>query len=80
MALWCHSDGAWNNGLILMRASNGNSWADVSNHMTPLWQAGDMEILNAGSRASYGRYHGLEIPNNRIKVCILSWWFKMLYK
>ena len=53
MALWCHGGGAWNNGLILMRASNGNSWADVSNHVTRLWQVGDMEILNVGSHASY---------------------------
>ena len=45
MALWCHGGGTWHNGLILMTASNGNSWADVAHHMTRLWQAGDMEIF-----------------------------------
>ena len=43
MALWRHGGGAWHNGLILTTVSNGNSWADVANHVTQLWQAGDMD-------------------------------------
>ena len=43
MALWRHSGGAWHNGLILMTASNVNSWADVANHVTRMRQAGDKE-------------------------------------
>ena len=43
MALRRHGGGAWRNGLILTTASNGNSWADVANHVTRLWQAGDTE-------------------------------------
>ena len=38
MALWRHD-----NGLILTAASNANSWADVTNDVARLWQAGDME-------------------------------------
>ena len=41
MALWCHGGGAWHSSLILTTASNGNSWADVANHVTRLWQVGD---------------------------------------
>ena len=43
MALWRHGGGAWHTGLILTTASNTNSWADVANHVTRLWQAGDTE-------------------------------------
>ena len=43
MALWRHGGGAWHNGLILLTASNGNSWAEIANHVTQLWQAGDRE-------------------------------------
>ena len=43
MTLWRHSCGAWHNGLILTTAGNANSWADVANHVTRLWQAGDTE-------------------------------------
>ena len=43
MALWRHGGGAWHNGLILMTASNANSWADIANHVTWLWPADDTE-------------------------------------
>ena len=43
VALWRHGRGAWHNYLLLATASNVNSWADVSNHVTWLWQAGDTE-------------------------------------
>ena len=45
MALWRHGGGTWHNGLILTTASNGNSWADVANHVTRLWQAGETEYF-----------------------------------
>ena len=35
--------GAWHNCLLLATASNVNCWADVANHVTWLWQAGDTE-------------------------------------
>ena len=43
MVLWHHGGGAWQNGLILTTVSNGNSWADVANHVIRLCQAGDTE-------------------------------------
>ena len=43
VALWRHGRGAGHNCLLLMTASNVNCWADVANHMTRLWQAGDMK-------------------------------------
>ena len=45
VALWRHGRGAWNNCLLLATASNVNCWADVANHVTWLWQAGDTENL-----------------------------------
>ena len=42
VASWRHGRGAWHNCLLLP-ASNVNSWADVANHVTQLWQAGDTE-------------------------------------
>ena len=38
-----HSRGAGHNCLLLTTASNVNCWADVANHVTRLWQAGDTE-------------------------------------
>ena len=43
VALWRHGHGAWHNCLLLTTASNVNSWAGVANHVTPLWQVGDIE-------------------------------------
>ena len=43
VALWRHGRGAWRNCLLLATASNVNCWADVVNHVTWLWQAGDTE-------------------------------------
>ena len=43
VTLWRHGRGAWYNRLLLATASNVNCWADVANHVTWLWQAGDME-------------------------------------
>ena len=43
VALWRHGRGAWHNCLLLATASNVNCWADVANHVTWLWQAGDTE-------------------------------------
>ena len=40
-ALWRHGGGAWHHGLFLTTTSN--CWADVANHETQLWQAGDTE-------------------------------------
>ena len=60
VALWRLGRGAWHNCLLLATASDVNCWADVANHLTWLWQA--------GSRASYGPYHGLELPNHGIKL------------
>ena len=45
LALWRHGRGAWHNCLLLATASNVNCWADVANHVTWLWQAGDTENL-----------------------------------
>ena len=42
-AFWRHGCGVWHNGLFLTTASNVNCWADVANHVTQLWQVGDME-------------------------------------
>ena len=70
IALWRHSGGAWHNGLYLITASKVNCWADVANHVAWLWQAGDTKIPNAGSRASYGLYHGLEVASHRINDMI----------
>ena len=44
-ALWCHDSGAWHNGLFLTTASNVNCWADIVNHLTQLWRAGDTEYF-----------------------------------
>ena len=41
VALWRHDRGAWHNCLLLATASNINCWADIANHVTWLWQAGD---------------------------------------
>ena len=43
VALWRHGRGALLNCLLLATASNVNCWADVANHVTWLWQAGDTE-------------------------------------
>ena len=43
VALWRHGRGAWHNCLLQATASNVNCWADVANHVTWLWQAGDTE-------------------------------------
>ena len=43
VALWRHGRGAWHNCLLLATASNVNCRADVANHVTWLWQAGDTE-------------------------------------
>ena len=40
-AFWRRGGGTWHNGLLLTTASNVNRWADVVNHVTRLWQAGD---------------------------------------
>ena len=43
VALWRHGRVAWHNCLLLATASNVNCCADVANHVTWLWQAGDTE-------------------------------------
>ena len=43
VALWRQGRGAGHNCLLLTRASNVNCSADVANHVTRLWQAGDTE-------------------------------------
>ena len=43
VALWRHGRGAGDNCLLLTTASNVKCWADVADHMTRLWQAGDTE-------------------------------------
>ena len=43
VALWCHGLDAGHNYLLLTTGSNFNCWADVTNHVTRLWQVGDME-------------------------------------
>ena len=43
VALWRHGRIAWHNCLLLVAASNVSCWADVANHVTWLWQAGDTE-------------------------------------
>ena len=43
VALWRHGRGDWHNCLLLATASNVNCWADVANHVTWLWLAGDTE-------------------------------------
>ena len=43
VTLWRHGRGAWHNRLLLATASNVNCWADVADHVTWLWQAGDTE-------------------------------------
>ena len=55
MALWRQGGGAWHSALILTTASNANSWADVAYHLTRVWQAGDTENFDSGSRASFKR-------------------------
>ena len=67
VALWRHGRGARHNCLLLTTPRNVNCWADVANHVTWLWQAGDFrKISNPGSRANCGPYHGLELPNHGI--------------
>ena len=43
IALWRYGICAWHNVLFLTTASNVNCWADVANHVTRLWQAGDTD-------------------------------------
>ena len=43
VTLWRHGRGAWHNCLLLATASNVNCSANVVNHVTWLWQAGDTE-------------------------------------
>ena len=75
VALWRHGRGVWHNCLLLATASNVNCWADVANHVTWLLQRVIRKISNAGSRASYAPYHGLELPNHGINqyTCNASW-------
>ena len=48
VVLWRHSRGTWHNCLLLATASNVNYWADVANHVTWLWLAGDTENFKCG--------------------------------
>ena len=68
VALWRHGRDAWHNCLLLATASNVNCWADVANHVTDCGKRVIRKISNAGSRASYGPYHGLELLNHGINV------------
>ena len=43
VALWRHGRGTGHNCLLLTTTSNVKCWADVANHVTRLWQAGDTE-------------------------------------
>ena len=72
VALWRHGRDAWHNCLLLATASNVNCWADVANHVIDCGKRVIRKISNAGSRASYGPYHGLELPNHGINVGIVS--------
>ena len=67
-ALRRHGGGAWQNGLFLTTASNANCWAELT--LLTMWlDCGKRvirTILNAGSRASFEPYHGLELPNHGI--------------
>ena len=60
-ALWRRGGGAWHNGLLLTTASNVNYWADVANHVTWLWQAGDTENFE---RRITGMLWIVELPNH----------------
>ena len=63
--LWRHGGGAWHNYLFLMTASNINCWAVIANHVTQVWQAGDMENFERWIMGySYGPYHVLELTNH----------------
>ena len=59
IALWRRVGDRRHNVLFITKASNNNCWVDAANHVARLWQAGDREISNAGSRPSYGPYHGI---------------------
>ena len=43
VALGRHGRGACHKCLLSATASNVNCWADVANHVTWLWQAGDKD-------------------------------------
>ena len=72
VALWRHGRDAWHNCLLLATASNVNCWNDVANHVIDCGKRVIRKISNSGSRASYGPYHGLELPNHGINVGIAS--------
>ena len=55
-ALWRRGGGAWYNVLLRTTASNVNCWADVSNHVTRLWQAGDTDNVERQYHMRYRRY------------------------
>ena len=68
VALWHHGRGGWHNCLLLTQIATSTAelmllitWLDCSKRVI-------RKISNAGSRASYGPYHGLELPNHGIKV------------
>ena len=45
IALLRPGGGAWHIGLLLTTGTDVNCWADVANHVTQSWQAGDTEIF-----------------------------------
>ena len=75
VALWRHGRGAWHNCVLLATASNVNCWADVANHVIDRGKRVIRKISNAGSRASYGPYHGLELPNHGMNMCMCVFTF-----
>ena len=69
IALWRHGRGAWHNCLLLATSTAEpmllTTWLDCGNRVI-------RKISNAGSRASYGPYHSLELPNHVIKSNTVS--------
>ena len=70
VALWRHGRGAWHNCLPLATASKSTdelmlltTWLDCGKRVI-------RKISNSGSRASYGPYHGLEMPNHAINASL----------
>ena len=68
VAWWRHGRGAWHNCLLLATSAAElmllTTWLGCGKRVI-------RKILNARSRASYGPYHGLELPNHGIKYEVI---------
>ena len=67
--LWHHRGGAWHNGMFLTTARDVNCWAHIANHMTQLWQVGDMALR-------WRHYDQDSVSNHQPHGCLLNRLFR----